>query len=77
MLVSASEMPLSVALLGLCARPSAEPIDKTYLLQTSQLYPLIGEKVEAFRNYATSQCIQSLNSIHRVFIQRLLWAGLF
>lgn len=31
----ASETPISVAPLGLYARPSAKPTDKTYLLQSS------------------------------------------
>lgn len=58
-LVNASKMLVSVAPVVFCARPSAEPTDEAYLLQTSQVYSLIREKVEAFRNYAASQGVQS------------------
>lgn len=59
-LVNASKM------LDFCARPSAEPTDEAYLLQTSQVCSLIGEKVEAFRNYAASQGVQNQNFIFQM-----------
>lgn len=58
-------MLVSVAPVDFCARPSAEPTDEAYLLQTSQVCSLIGEKVEAFKNCVASQWGQSQNFISR------------